>query len=173
MSTVEAHISLDDYLRRNYENERECEFVDGLLEERTGGQTSHALLHVEAAAWFHRHRFEWNICCAMSYSMWVSPTRIRVPDLVVMSDQLREEIRITPPLLCVEILAPEDDRQRLLPRLDDMLSMGVQNLWLLDPIERTAFVYTRAGLRLIEATRLEIPNSPIYLDLPELFSALD
>jgi Uma2 family endonuclease len=173
MSTTEAQISLDDYLHRNYENERECEFVDGLLEERTGGEVSHAILHTEVGSWFAQRRSEWTIECAMSYSMWVSPSRIRIPDIVIMNDKFREKIRITPPLLCVEILAPEDHFSRLLPRLDDFLQMGVQNLWLIDPIKRTAFIYTREGLRLIESSRLEIPNSPIYLDLLEIFSALD
>src|SRR5580700_6716966 len=99
-------IALDDYLRRNYENERECEYVDGLLEERTGGDMPHAHLHTIVASWFWEHRSEWDIDCCMSYSMWCSPTRIRIPDVVVMTDWLRENIRITPPLLCVEILAP-------------------------------------------------------------------
>jgi hypothetical protein len=61
----------------------------------------------------------------------------------------------------------------VLVRLNDFLKMGVENLWLLDPIERSACIYTRAGLTLAETTRLTIPGSPIYLDLPEIFSALD
>jgi Uma2 family endonuclease len=169
----DTHITLDDYLHRNYESERECEFVDGKLEERTGGETPHGILHAAAASWFWQLRAEWNIDCAMSYSMWVSPTRIRVSDIVVMNDKLRENIRITPPLLCIEILAPEDIPARLLPRLDDFVAMGVAHIWPLDPIDRTAFTYTNAGLKLADSARLTVPNSPIYLDLPEIFSALD
>ncbi len=56
--------------------------------------------------------------------MWVSPTRIRIPDMIVLNDKLRENIRITPPSLCVEILAPEDPPTRLLRRLEDTLNMG-------------------------------------------------
>lgn len=166
-------ITLDAYLRRDYENERECEFVDGRLEERTGGTFDHSTLHGAVAAWFGEHRSEWGVQCAMSYSMRVSPTRIRVPDLVVMDDKLREDIRTTPPLLCIEILAPEDTPARLLTRLNDMVRMGVRNIWLFDPIDRVAFVYTNQGLRLVEESRLSIPDSPIYLDLTGIFSALD
>jgi hypothetical protein len=51
--------------------------------------------------------------------------------------------------------------------------MGVAHIWPLDPIDRTAFTYTNAGLKLADSARLTVPNSPIYLDLPEIFSALD
>lgn len=165
-------ICLDDYLHRRYENERECEYVDGLLEERTGGDVAHGLMHVEAGAWFCRHRKEWDLHVLMSYSMWTSPTRIRIPDLVILSDRLDEDIRVTPPLLCIEILAPEDHPSRLLPRLEDMLGMGARHLWLIDPIAHTAFTYTADGLKLVHTPRLTLPDSPIYLDLPELFAGL-
>ena len=173
MADVTPSITLDAFLRRDYENERECEFVDGRLEERTGGESDHGMLHAAVASWFGEHRSAWGIQCAMSYSMRVSATRIRVPDIVVMGDKLRENIRPTPPLLCIEILAPEDTLARLLPRLNDIAQMGVKNIWLIDPIDRAAFVYTGQGLRLVEETRMTIADSPIYLDLPELFSALD
>lgn len=166
-------ITIEQFLRRDYENERECEFVDGILEERTGGDMAHSTLHVEVGVWFRRHRTAWNIDCLMSYSMWVSQTRIRVPDLVILNDRLRENIRTTPPLLCVEILAPEDRPVQLLRRLEDMMVMGVNHLWLLDPTARAALIYTKAGLAIFEGRRLTIPDSPIYLDLPEIFSALD
>ena len=108
MITTLGPISLEDFLHRNYEHERECEYLDGLLVERTGGDPLHGLLHVKAGCHLMYHREEWDIDVLMSYSVWVSPTRIRVPDLVVINDGLREDIRRTPPLLCVEILAPED-----------------------------------------------------------------
>lgn len=166
-------ISLDDYLQRRYDNERECEYVDGTLIERTGGDVAHALMHVEAGAYLHAHGKDWQIKCLMSYSMWTSATRIRIPDLVVLDDKLQENIRVTPPLLCVEILAPEDTPGTLLPRLEDIRLMGVPVIWLLDPIERLGFTYTSGGLQLVEGSRITLANSPIHLDLPELFSALD
>jgi hypothetical protein len=43
----------------------------------------------------------------------------------------------------------------------------------LDPVDRAALVYTENGLSMVEAERLTVANSPIYLDLKEVFSALD
>ena len=73
----------------------------------------------------------------------------------------------------IEIFSPEDRLSRVLHRLNAFLAMGIPHVWLLDPIERTAFTYTYAGLKLVEATRIPIENSPIYLDLPDVLSALD
>ena len=105
--------------------------------------------------------------------MWTSPTRIRIPDLVITADRLREDIRLTPPLLCVEILAPDDHPVHLLRRLEDMQTMGAQHLWLLDPIARVALTYTKEGLQLVKNTILTIPNSPVYLDIPKVFDSAD
>ena len=62
---------------------------------------------------------------------------------------------------------------RVLLRLQDFLAMGVGNVWLIDTVERVAYTFTADGLKLADSTRLAVPNSAIYLDLPEMFSALD
>ena len=51
--------------------------------------------------------------------------------------------------------------------------MGVKHIWLIDPEERIAYTYREQGLRLVEETRLSLPNSAIFIDLPEVFKALD
>ena len=167
---MHPEITLDDFLHRRYENERECEYIDGYLLERTGGEMAHSRLHAEVGYWFSQHRDEWNIHVAMSYSMWTSPTRIRVPDLVIMDDNLRENIRITPPLLCVEILAPEDTLLSLCKRCNDFLTMGTRNIWLFDPMERVAYTYTGHGMRLVETNRIAVTDSPVFIDLPTIFA---
>jgi Uma2 family endonuclease len=118
-------ITLESFLRRDYENERECEYVDGMLIERTGGDTLHGLMHVEVASSLYSKVRDRRWDCLMSYSVQTSPTRIRVPDIVITPDRLREDIRKTPPLLCIEILAPEDRLPVLLPRLDEFVAMDV------------------------------------------------
>jgi Uma2 family endonuclease len=132
-------------------------------------------LQVEVAFWFRSHKAEWNIRVITELRTRVGRTRVRIPDVSVAydDDAIKEQVRTTPPLIAIEILSPEDRLNRIIVRLQDYLVMGVQNLWVLDPTERVAYIYTSSGLKLIEAARLTIPNSPIYLDLPEIFSALD
>ena len=59
----------------------------------------------------------------------------------------RDPVTITPPLLCVEILSPEDRLPRVAARMQDFLTMGVLNIWVIDPAQRLAYTYTAAGLQ--------------------------
>lgn len=171
-ATVPAELTMDEYLHSIYHPD--CDFVDGHLEERNLGEYEHSILQAMIAAWFINHRKEWNIRVTTEYRTRVSATRVRIPDISIFPvGGPVEKVRITPPLLAIEILSPDDRLPRVLTRLNDFLAMGVPNLWLIDPEDRSAFTYTREGLRLVEDTRLAIPNSPIFLDLPEVFSALD
>ena len=64
-------------------------------------------------------------------------TRVRLPDIcVVRKGKPVERVRVTAPLLCVEILSPEDRTGRVMKRLDDFVAMGAENLWILDPSDR-------------------------------------
>ena len=58
-------------------------------------------------------------------------------------------------------------------RLDEFVAMGVENLWILDPIDRSAATYTRFGMKPVDGARLDIAGTPIYLDVAEIFTALD
>jgi Uma2 family endonuclease len=172
-SAASTQISLEEYLRTSYRPD--CDFIDGQIEERNVGETKHGLLQVELGFWFRSHRDEWKIRVISELRTRVSKNRVRIPDISVAydDDAIKEQVRITPPLVAIEILSPEDRINRIIVRLQDYLSMGIENLWVLDPIERIAYTYTSTGLKLVEGPRLTIPNSPIYLDLPEIFSALD
>ena len=170
---VTAYLTLAEYLQTSYHPDRE--FVDGVLEERNAGGTKHGLLQMQLGYWFISHRTEWKIRVLSELRTLVRDDRVRLPDVAVVPEDaaLAEEPRVTPPLIAIEILAPDDRLNRVLVRLEDFLSMGIPHVWLLDPIERVAFSYTRDGLKLVSTPHLAIPGSPIFLDLPELFAALD
>jgi hypothetical protein len=51
--------------------------------------------------------------------------------------------------------------------------LEAQNIWLLDPLERVAYTYTASGVQLVRESRLAVPGSPVYLDLAQVFTALD
>ena len=168
-----ATLSLEEYLHTAYHPD--CDLVDGLLEERTMGETPHSLLQVEIAFWFRSHREEWKIRVLTELRTRVGAPRVRIPDLCVVPDDgtIHEKVRTTPPLLAIEILTPEDRMNRVMRRLDDLLDMGVGNLWVIDPAEHTAFTCSRGGLQLVSGDRIHLPGTLIYIDLPELFAALD
>lgn len=165
-------ISIEEYLRMMYHPDRE--YVDGRVEERNSGEYEHGMLQMELGYWFRSHRDEWRIHVVAEWRTRVSGSRIRIPDVCVISfDSAREPVRITPALLCIEILSPEDRLVRTVKVREEYLAMGVEHLWIIDPYERVAYTYTHAGLLKVIGHRLAVDGTPIYLELPTLFAALD
>ncbi len=171
-SAVSALVSMDEYLSSSYEPD--LEFVDGVLEEKNMGDWDHSSLQVAIGAWFFARRAEWGIRVLSEYRTRTSNTRVRLPDVcVVRQDQPAERVGLTAALLCVEILSPEDRPGRVMKRLDEFVASGVENIWILDPADRSAATYSRFGMKPSEGTRLEIEGTPIHLNLPEIFAVLD
>ncbi len=170
--TVPALLTLEEYLHTS--NHPGCDFVDGVLEERNVGESEHSNLQAALTSWFFVRVPEWNIRVLPEQRTRVGETRVRIPDVcIIQRGGVIEKVTATPPILCIEILSPDDRTSRTFRVLDDYMALGVQNLWLFDPIDRVAMTYSQTGLKLAEGPRLTIPGTHIYLDLPELFAALD
>ncbi len=163
-------IPLNEYLRTSYEVD--CDYVDGVLEERNVGEWNHGNLQGELVHYLKSRARNWNIRAATEVRVRVTPTRVRVPDVCVISRENPVEQVITrPPLLCIEILSPEDRWSRVEKRIEDFLAMGVAHVWVFDPEEREVFDCTSSGRRLVTEETLEAP--PVSINLPELFAEMD
>ena len=173
LQTVPELLTLEEYLNTSYRPD--CDFVDGVLEGRNLGTPKHALLQLEIGHWFIAHRKEWKVRVMGDVRTRTTPTRVRLPDVAVYPAEtvIEQKAMASPPLIAIEILSPEDRLNRVIIRLREFLAMGTPHVWLLDPVERIAYICTTKGLELVETPRLTLPNSPIYLDLPEIFAALD
>jgi Uma2 family endonuclease len=172
-TTLPATLTMEEYLHSAYHPD--CDFVDGQLEERNVGSIKHSILQTFLAVWFTSNRPDWRVRPLVELRTQVSASSVRIPDVAVVSDDvaLPDAALTAPPLIAIEILSPDDRMPRVLQRLDDFLAMGVPNVWLLDPIERVAYTYAASGLKLVHTPQLFVPDSPIHLDLPTLFAALD
>ena len=163
-------VPLEEYLRTSYEPDPE--YIDGELKEKPVVQWTHSSLQASLCLWFGQHRKEWKIALGVESRMQVSPTRVRLPDVVVDYRGRHPEILTDPPLILIEILSPSDTFAGMQKRLTDYLTMGAPNVWVIDPEARIGFVYrTDAPARLV--TRFEVANTPIYLDLAQLFAEFD
>jgi Uma2 family endonuclease len=159
-------VSIDEYLSTSYDPD--CDYVDGIVEERNLGEKDHSKLQIALGAYFFIRRKEWGIQVFPGQRIQVSPTRFRVPDLcVVLGDRPKDQIFRTPPFICIEILSPEDRLSRVQERMTDYLSFGVPYVWLLDPGTRKAFRWTTAGMHEIPELRTETPA--FLVPLAELF----
>ena len=105
-----------------------------------------------------------------------TPTNFRVPDVCghwrVISTAPREQIVQTPPLLCIEVLSPEDTMGRTMVRVREFLSMGVREVWVLDPDTRGVQVCIGDTITLKQEGTLAVPETPVMLTISDIFSIL-
>ena len=163
-----AQLPVSEYLRTTYRPDRE--YVDGELRERNVGKWLHARVQALLASWFVHHESAWNIVSGTEQRTQVSPTRIRIPDLVVLRSGPQPDVLVEPPLLIVEILSPDDTYSELQERCEDYRRMGVETIWLIDPVTRSGRMCSAAGW--VAAERLEVSGSPIHLHLTPLFAQI-
>ncbi len=165
-----ALISLEEYLNTSYEPD--CGFVDGLLEEGSGAEWQHSRLHAVLGGYVRDRERKWSFRVAMSLSIRVSPSRVRIPDLCVIAEgDVPNGILTQPPLVCIEILSPGDRWARVEKRIEDFLALGVPHVWVFDPQERQVWDCMSTGRRLVTEQTLEAP--PVSIHLLELFAELD
>jgi len=172
MATSPTLLSIEEYLRTSYHPD--ADYVDGEIEERILGEYEHGKIQGWIFQIFNMNGKNWQTDPVVEQRIRVSPKRVRVCDVAILRvGAPRERVTLTPPLICVEVLSPEDRLSRAKLVLADYLAMGVQNLWLIDPVRRAAFTFDADGLHEADPTNLTVPNTPIKLDLTEAFAALD
>jgi Uma2 family endonuclease len=164
-----THTSLLEYLHSNYRPDRE--YVDGQLLERNVGNWEHARIQALLTLWFGSQEKAWSVKVATKQRVRVSSTRVRIPDVVLVSRGRHPEITVDAPVLVVEILSPDDTYTDTQLRATDYLNMGVRAVWIVDPASRTGrqcigSAWTASGT-------LEVPGTPIWIDLAKLFSDLE
>jgi Uma2 family endonuclease len=165
-------VSTSEYLATTYRPDREL--VDGQLVERNLGEFDHGNLQGAVYAWIRSRRREWNVRVVPEQRIRVSPGRYRIPDVCVISrDQEIEPVFTRPPLICIEILSKDDSLRSMRDRVDDYLSLGVPNVWILDPGGRRAYVCSGRGFQEPEDGVLQATSSPVQIPLDALFADLD
>jgi Uma2 family endonuclease len=169
--SASAHVpvSVDAYLTSAFQPD--CDYVEGELQERDVGEIEHSEVQFALSLWFGRHQTDWNIRILPEVRIQVSETRFRVGDFCLVSNSSREaRIVRTPPLVVIDILSPEDRVARCQERIDDFRRMGVGAIWVIDPLTRRGYDCSTGSW--LETTSFAVPDSPIRLDLGELFAGL-
>jgi Uma2 family endonuclease len=144
MSTT-VHLPLEVYLRSSYEPD--AEYVDGEIEERPMGEDDHSAWQLAILKCFLQHERDWNVRLRPELRVQVAATRFRVPDVAVLDRDLPiEQIVTRPPLAVFEVLSPEDSLQRLKRKLEDYRTMGIPEIWVIDPQDATYYRYQERQL---------------------------
>ena len=162
-------ISVSEYLSTSYRPD--CDYVDGEVLERNLGELDHSKLQRELILYFGVRKKQWRIHVFPKQRVQVSKTRFRVPDVcVVAGAEPTEQVFTKPPMLCIEILSPEDSISRTQERINDFLAFGVSHVWVLDPRTKRAYDYTAAGMQEAKDGVLRTDDPQITLPLDEIFS---
>jgi Uma2 family endonuclease len=162
-------ISVEEYLASSYQPD--CDYVDGEVVERNVGEWDHSSLQMRVSAFLYARRKKWGIEVAPELRVQVKRDRFRVPDVTVTLGNPGEQILITPPFLCIEILSPEDRWTRIEQRVTDYLEMGVPFVWVLDPQTKQAYIATAAdGLREVKDGVLRTANPALEVPLTGIFA---
>ena len=169
MGTVMA-VPLEEYLTTSYEPD--CEWVDGELREQSMPDEVHAAIQAFFMLFFGNRQKELNVRARAELRIRVAGGRFRLPDVVLLPGRAPlQAVTDTPPLLCIEILSPDDRVSELNEKISDYVAMGVGTIWIVDPRRRTLTAADGVGMRLVEV--LVLPGTNVRLTGAEIFAELD
>ncbi len=168
-----VHIPVSEYLQTVYEPD--CDYVDGELQARNLGEQFHSAIQKIIGALFFIHRATWGLRSLTEQRVQVSPIRYRIPDIcAVPSNEPFYPILLKPPILCIEVLSPEDRFQRVVARVQDYRTMGVQHIWIIDPATRECWTIDGEGgaLPMLDDA-FTIPGTPVRVSIADIFEEID
>ncbi|WP_420237942.1 Uma2 family endonuclease [Telmatobacter bradus] len=175
MATQPAYehtVSVEEYLSTVYEHD--CEYVDGVIEERDMGEFEHAYVQGILITLFNNHRSDWKVYALPEQRVQTQKTHFRVPDICVLrTGSVRESVLTHPPLLAIEVQSPDQALRRTELKCREFLAFGIEHVWVIDPYARVGYRGTVNGLELVRDGVFTVPNSPIRLELDAIFAELD
>ncbi|MGH9722661.1 MAG: Uma2 family endonuclease, partial [Bryobacteraceae bacterium] len=127
MSTA-TQISVEEYLSSTYDPD--CEYVDGEIEERNVGEINHNDAQKRLMVYLAAREKKLGVYSIQEQRVQISPRRFRVPDVCILAgSKPAEQIVTTPPIVCIEVLSPEDRLPRTQRKIADYLEFGVRYVW--------------------------------------------
>ena len=165
-------ISVEEYLSTVFEHD--CEYVDGVIEERDLGEFEHSYVQGILVGLFLQNRETWGVYPLPEQRVQTQKTHFRVPDVTVLrAGTPRESILTHPPLLVIEVQSPETPLRQTVVKAKEYLAFGIEHVWVIDPYARVGYRATKDGLELVRSGEFGIAGTPIRIVLAELFADLD
>jgi Uma2 family endonuclease len=136
MATTTVPITLDEYMRTSYSPD--CDYIDGVVVERNVGKGKHAYTQSRLLLKLNQ-LLERKFIVLVEQRVRISGSRVRIPDVCVVKEL--EEVVTKAPLLCVEVLSPDDRWNRVIGSVSDYQGMGVPCVWVIDPYQVRAWTF--------------------------------
>jgi Uma2 family endonuclease len=164
MSTT-AIVSVEEYLR--YTEKPNCEYIEGVLYPKAMPTAFHGLLEFILVALLRRAGLD----ARPEVTVRLSATKYLVPD-VIAAKHIQNPYPTEPPLLCVEILSPEDGVGAMLAKCEKYHTWGVPYCWVIDPMKRVAWEYQSGGEPVRIGGSGKLQAGEVTIDVEELFAQL-
>ncbi len=162
-------VPLSEYLDRSFDPD--CEYLDGVLLERNVGKRKHSRMQVLMASALVAQERTAGVIVLLAQRLQITRTRVRIPDLcAIRASDPDDQVVVHAPLLCIEILSPDDGMSEMQDRVDDYLSIGTGIVWIVDPWRRKAYTADRSGLREYPDGILASKDSALVVDCSLLWS---
>jgi Uma2 family endonuclease len=158
-------MDVGEYLRTSFDGP-DCEYLDGEVVERNTGELPHGKAQGNIYFLLRLMADRLGILIVPEIRIRISETRYRIADVAVWrNSNIGDRIPVVPPFLVVEVLSPEDRMTRVQPKIAEYLSIGVEWIWVVDPIEKSALIFSQSNPAgaLTETLRAENPTIEIRL----------
>ena len=137
MAVAPALIPIEEYLNTSYSPD--CEYIRGAVIPRNVGQGEHSYTQGKIFRKLDEFCDTRDFAALVEQRTRVAEFKVRVPDVCVV--RKLERVTTEPPLLCVEVISPDDRWSRINASVADYLEMGVPCVWVIDPLSSRAWMY--------------------------------
>jgi Uma2 family endonuclease len=154
-----------------------CELIDGRIVPMSPAGDEHGFVEFNLGAQLHqfvrKHRIGRLLGGETGIYIRRDPDRVRAADILVISKarlpQLTGKFLEVTPELIVEVMSPNDTWEAVRQKLADYFSIGVEQVWVVEPKNRKVLIYrsstdveefgegdTLAGTGIVEGFRLDV-----------------
>lgn len=162
-----VHVPLAEYLSTEYEPD--CEYIDGVLEERNVGKRRHSKTQGLLCSWLGPREPQHGYDVLVGQRVRISASRFRIPDICLVARDETDEVIQSPPVLWIEILSPEDRWSRIQAKVADVLRFGVGTIWIVDPYTKQGWIVTaETGAVEVEDGLLRCADPALEVGLNEI-----
>jgi Uma2 family endonuclease len=115
---IATQMTVEEY--RNADFEGDPEYVNGEVLDRNVGEADHSLTIRNLISYIALREAALGIFALQTWTFKLTERHYRVPDFVIVTGpEPDEQILETPPLVCVEVLSPEDRAGPMLRKIAD------------------------------------------------------
>ena len=166
MRTAVKPLSYEEWLQLPVNGDGREECVNGLIETMPPAKFDHAWIVKRITRQLERQLDEANVFVAdSSFGLVIrrNPITQRTPDIgvFVLATMLRHDGYIhSAPELAVEVLSPSNGPRRVRELLSDYASIGLGEVWVVDPADRTITLYRLDGASLSKSSGYRATTLP-------------